>query len=420
VTERRRLSDLVARLTGRWQLQRLAAVEEKIVKFGRAHREDLAAQRQAIERLNAAVSARASAAAVHELQRRLEDLQRSFAHQDRAFAEAFERARLLDEQGTDDRRFARRIGELLRHDRPIVVGPWTGEVGFELLYWVPFVRWVVNTYGIAPERLLVVSRGGVSSWYGGLAGRYADVFSYFTPEEFRAATEEAKKQRLVGTFDTVVLKRILAAQNLTRVDLLHPGMMYRLFWPFWREIAPMSRVEQYAAPARIDAPDDPVLRRLPQEYVAARFYFSSCFPDTATNRALVESVIGTISRHVPVVLLNTAFAVDDHRDAQAAGGRIVSIDAADMSPERNLAVQTAVISRARAFVGTYGGYSYLAPFVGVPALAFYSVTSFKAHHLHAAQRVFDRLGGPSLVPLDVATFPLVRMALSSTLAATSS
>jgi hypothetical protein len=418
VSERRRLSDLVARLTGRWHLQRLTSLEEKIVKFGRANREELAAQRQAIDRLNTALPARASAAAVHELQRRVEDLQRSFAHQDRAFAEAFERARLLDEQGTDDRRFARRIGELLRHDRPIVVGPWTGEVGFELLYWIPFVRWVVTTYGIAPERLLVLSRGGVSSWYGDLAARYADVFSYFTPEEFRVATEDAKKQRLVGTFDTGVLKRILAAHDLGRVDLLHPGMMYRLLMPFWREIAPMSRVEQYAAPARIAPPDDPVLRGLPDEYVAARFYFSGCFPDTAANRTLVESLITTISRQLPVVLLNTPFAVDDHRDAHAAGGRIISIGAAQMPPERNLAVQTAVIARARAFVGTYGGYSYLAPFVGVPALAFYSVSSFKAHHLCAAQRVFERLGGPSVVPLDVATFPLVRLVLSSTLAAT--
>ena len=61
------------------------------------------------------------------------------------------------------------------------------------------------------------------------------MFSYFNPEEFRLAIEEVKKQRLVGKLDTVVLKRVLAAHNLGRVDLLHPGMMYRLFMPFWRE-----------------------------------------------------------------------------------------------------------------------------------------------------------------------------------------
>ena len=126
----------------------------------------------------------------------------------------------------------------------------------------------------------------------------------------------------------------------------------------------------------------------------------------------------TISRQMPVVLLNTPFAVDDHRDAQAAGGRVLAIDPAHMPPERNLAVQTAVIARARAFVGTYGGYSYLAPFCGVPAIAFYSAPTFKAHHLHAAQRVFERMGGASVVPLDAATCPLVRLALSGTLAST--
>ncbi len=59
---------------------------------------------------------------------------------------------------------------------------------------------------------------------------------------------------------------------------------------------------------------------------------------------------------------------------------------------RNLAVQTAVIARARAFVGTYGGYSYLAPFCGVPSLAFYSEPTFKVHHLQVAQHVFATAG----------------------------
>src|SRR5690606_3605400 len=36
---------------------------------------------------------------------------------------------------------------------PIVVGPWTSEVGFELLYWIPFVHWFARSRGIAPSRL---------------------------------------------------------------------------------------------------------------------------------------------------------------------------------------------------------------------------------------------------------------------------
>jgi hypothetical protein len=83
-----------------------------------------------------------------------------------------------------------------------------------------------------------------------------------------------------------------------------------------------------------------------------------------------------------------------------------------MTPEGNLAVQTAVIAGARAFVGTYGGYSYLAPLYGVRSLAFYSdPDAFFAHHLDFARRTFRRLGAASLMPLDVRDVDLLRHAL---------
>lgn len=417
MSERSRLAWLIARLTGRWHLERLAAIEEKVGKFGRAQREDLAAQHRQLEGLAKSVLTRASADAVEALEDRVEGVQRSFARQDHALAEALERTRLLDKQGVDDRRFARRVDELLRSRRPIIVGPWTGEVGFELLYWVPFVRWLASTYGFPPERLIIVSRGGVRAWYSGLASRYVDVFSLFSPEEFRSATEEAKKQRRAGAFDRAVVRRIVVAHDLGRVDLIHPGMMYRLFMPFWREVATAARVEKYSEYSRIVAADDPASNDLPADYVAARFYFSDCFPDTPANRAFVSSTIDAVSRHAPVVQLTTPFAVDDHRDVDLDGSRVITLGT-QMALERNLAVQTAVIARARAFVGTYGGYSYLAPLCGVTALAFYSQRTFKAHHLHIAQRICDQLGGAMLVPLDVDASPVVRLALSGVLEAT--
>ena len=418
MTERSLLRRALARVTGAWHLERLAAIEEKVGAFGRAQRETLAVQSRQLNELNAAIPTRASGDAVRGLEQRLERVEQLLDHQDRTYSEALERAAILDEQAAGDRRFARRIEEMLRDGRPVIVGPWTGEVGFELIYWVPFVRWVIRTYELAPERLLVVSRGGTAAWYGGLAARYADAFDFFSPDEFRTATEEAKKQRRVGAFDAELVKRVAAAHRLGRPDLLHPGMMYRLLMPFWKEQASIARVEKYAAYARLDPVDDPVLRELPADYVAARFYFSECFPDTARNREFVASTVETISRHTPVVLLNTPFSVDDHRDAEPAGGRVYSIGA-HMAPARNLAVQTAVIARARAFVGTYGGYSYLAPFCGITSLAFFSERSFKRQHLHVAQHIFERLGSASVVPLDVAALPVVRLALSGGLVSAS-
>ena len=410
--ERGRSGRLLARLTGQWHLERLASVEEKVGKFGRAQREELALQRQRLDELTAALATRAGADELEKMRRRLEDVHVSLAQQDRAFSETLERARLLDEQGVDDRRLARRVEEFLRHDRRLIVGPWTGEVGFELLYWVPFVQRMVAAYDIPAERLLVVSRGGVAPWYGGLATRYADVFSFFSPDEFRAATVRKKKQRVVGAFDAEVVKRVVATHKLGRADLLHPGMMYRLFMPVWKDLATLSRVEKYASYRNIRLADVSVPPDLPETYVAARFYFSECFPDTPSNRAFVASTIDTISQQTPVVLLNTPFAADDHHDFAASGARVHTIGNQYMAPEQNLAVQTAVVARASAFVGTYGGYSYLAPFCGVPSLAFYSQLTFKDQHLHVAQRAFGQLGGATLVAIDVANVALVRLALS--------
>jgi hypothetical protein len=352
---------------------------------------------------------------IAKFERRLEAVERLLAHQERTYSDALERTGILDDQAAGDRRFSRRIEELLKSDRPIVVGPWTGEVGFELIYWIPFVRWVVKTYGIPDERLFVVSRGGTAPWYGPLAHRYADAFDFFSTDEFRVATEEARKQRRVGPFDAALVDRVVTAHRLGRVDLLHPGLMYRLFMPFWKNAASFARVERYADYARFDAIDDAVLRDLPSEYVAARFYFSECFPDTPDNRECIASTIDGMSRQVPVVLLNTPFTVDDHADYAVHGKRVISIDGAHMTPSRNLAVQSAVIAGARAFVGTYGGYAYLAPLCGVHSLALYSRRTFKSHHLQVAQEIFARLGGPSLVPLDVAALPAVRLALSGAL-----
>ena len=349
-----------------------------------------------------------------KIESRLEQIERQLAHQDRLYSDAFERAGVLDVQAAADRRFVRRIEEILSHDRPIIVGPWTGEVGFELIYWIPFVRWVVATYGLSPDRLCVVSRGGTASWYGGLASHYADAFDFFSTDEFRTATEEQRKQRRVGAFDAELVRRVIEQRRLGRADLLHPGLMYRLLMPFWKDAAPLARVDRYSAPARIDAPDDPVRRDLPPTYVAARFYFSECFPDTPSNRAFVATTLEGISRHVPVVLLDTPFQVDDHLDASAAHA-VIRIAPEHMAPSRNLATQTAVIAGAQAFVGTYGGYSYLAPLCGVPAPAFYSERTFKVQHLQVAQHLFARLGCAPVVPIDVAAAAALRQVLPGVL-----
>jgi len=56
------------------------------------------------------------------------------------------------------------------------------------------------------------------------------------------------------------------------------------------------------------------------------------------------------------------------------------------------------VAGADAFVGTYGGFSYMAPFHGVKSLAFYSDPGgFSQKHLHMARSAFDQIGASGLL-----------------------
>lgn len=300
-----------------------------------------------------------------------------------------------------------RLQRLAAGHGPILVGPWTGEVGFELIYWVPFVRWFVAQYGVDPARLIVLSRGGAEPWYADVCGRYLDAFDLCTPDEFREATGAVKKkQRTLRLFDRRLLR--LASRGLgPGVGVLHPALMYHLLTPFWRRSAGPALPAEHGRYRRYPALDAEPARGLPDRYVAARFYFSDCFPETGPNRAFVQRTIAALAEQTDVVLISPGVRVDDHTDAIVKGLRRVHV-VADLPPASNLAIQTAIISRADLFVGTYGGFSYLAPLHGVDSLAFYSEANFYRHHLLMAQDIAAQVGGGSLTPLSVADIERIR------------
>jgi len=275
----------------------------------------------------------------------------------------------------------RELERLQKSDGPILIGPWVGEVGFELLYWIPFLNWAVKNYGLDTRRLIVVSRGGARPWYRHLTSEYLDVFELLTLAEYREANEARwdkaghQKQYDVAQMDHDIVARAARHLGLEHVQLLHPSTMYRLLRFYWFEKAGvrlLTRHTEYQALLPMER--SAALKDLPADYVAVRFYFRPSFPDTPENRRFAADVIRSISRETAVVLLNTGLRLDDHEDLNPIDGRIFRVDHL-MALERNLEVQTEIISRARAFVGTYGGLAYLAPFYGVPSISFYSTDS---------------------------------------------
>jgi hypothetical protein len=291
--------------------------------------------------------------------------------------------------------------------KPIVIGPWLSEVGFELLYWIPFLNWVKTYRPFDAERLVVVSRGGAGIWYQNISPKNIDLFDFYTPEQFRAKNadrlQENKQKHLALTdFDREILKIVYQQIGKKEVDLLHPMYMYRLFYAYWKSQMSITLVDQFTSFERLPALDTTdIARELPSEYTAVRFYFNESFPDTEPNKVFVRRLLNTLTETGDVVVLNPDLHIDDHWEMKPARNpRIHSVDHL-MTPRNNLEIQTKVISRAKAFVGTYGGLSYLAPFYGVPSVSFYSHREkFSPQHLELARRVFGNFRRGSYVVLD--------------------
>jgi hypothetical protein len=328
------------------------------------------------------------------------------------------------EEAKDVRELVTMLG---RGQTPVIVGPWLSETGFELLYWIPFLNWAKHYGNLHAEQLLVISRGGAAPWYSHLTTNYHDVLSIYTPEEFRRKNDEriaAQHGRLkhldVSAFDQEIIKRVTQERRLSGAKLLHPSEMYRLFEHFWFQRAPVTLVEAFTSFAAMPPPREPspIPGQLPARYVAAKFYGNSALPETPENRRFIAGFLENLTEHADVVLLNTGHRYDDHEDfAPSARGRIHTVEHL-MTPQTNLAVQTEIIRNAQAFVGTYGGFSYLAPLLGVDALAFYShPTGFRFDHLEVAKRVFSGLRCGSFVELDVRATDVVKLGFGGSLRA---
>jgi hypothetical protein len=311
-------------------------------------------------------------------------------------------ARLVSERRASA--IQRELAALAGAGGPIVAGPWLGEVGFELLYWIPFLRWFTEQYGVPPERMVAVSRGGgAAAWYGSLAARSYDALSFISPRDFKSRNLDRsgvlgeQKQIASMHLDDEIVGFVRKAEGRD-VSVLHPSMMYRLYGPYWWGHQPIEWLRRYMRFVRLQPPALTVA--LPGQYTAVKFYFNDCFKDTADNRAFVERTVRNAAAQGPVISLSTGLALDDHDPCEPDIAAMHEISHL-LTPDNNLLVQSAIVAGARRFVGTYGGFAYLAPLCGVPALSYYSEPeSFSKRHLNLIHDVLRAEGRPDL--LDVA------------------
>src|SRR4051812_48163477 len=170
-------------------------------------------------------------------------------------------------------RLQRDLAAMVARPSPIVAGPWLGEVGFELLYWVPFLRWCAERLDVDADRFVAMSRGGTASWYRPFAARYADAFTYVDAAEFRDQHDARvrdlgeQKQTRVTAFDRELIDNAMRAARAADWSVLHPSRMYELFNPYWWGHQSRDWVLAHARYEQLAMPADSGIADLPARYI---------------------------------------------------------------------------------------------------------------------------------------------------------
>lgn len=295
------------------------------------------------------------------------------------------------------RAFGRRLA---LSSKPILVGPWRSELGFEGLYWIPFLRWFIRTHGIDPNRLVTLTRGGAAILYGTASidlYRLRSVDAVRIENQYDWQRTQLQKQVACTAWDRDVLKEA-AAQVLGRGEsyhVLHPSWMYWALAPFWDEdmgpkyLSLMTDYTPIAKPQRLQT-------ILPAHYVAMKWYERTTFPlqDPEVQRFIRETV-SILGAQAKIVVLSGHPATDEHRDPVINHPNILTLP--PTAPEDNLAQQIQVLAHADAFVGTYGGVSQLALRLGVPSISVYRQFGGTAlAHLHLSDLLSKKTNVPFL------------------------
>jgi hypothetical protein len=300
-----------------------------------------------------------------------------------------------------------------RGSGPIVVGPWLSEVGYEVLYWVPFLRWFTDYYRIDPARVIAVSRGGVSGWYEGIADRYVELLDLYPHDEFasrnRARQQGDQKQKGIAQLDEDILAKVRERIGRDDLHVCHPSIMFRLLRQFWLGNESLDHALSYLHYEKVAPTQTVPLPALPNDYVAMKFYTARSFGAQHRHNDLLRAVVESIARRHPVVLLGTGLALDEHEDFLFAGIPGVTNAASWMRPENNLGVQTEIIRRARRFVGTCGSVAWLAPMLGTDTLAVYSDDHLLTSHLYAARHGYGSMQAGRFVALDLQALELMAL-----------
>jgi ABC-type polysaccharide/polyol phosphate transport system ATPase subunit len=268
----------------------------------------------------------------------------------------------------------RTLTQLASLERPFIAGPYLSDSGWEVLCWLPFVRWVRRQVG-TPPNAIGLTHGDVSAWYTGVTDSFVDIYNLVSPADYERRNTErieetsSKKQLAISTFERDLMEMVASVGGFADPKALHPSLVLALSAKVARGGLGVKEIADRAVYAPLTV-TDPGLG-LPNDYIVVALNFVKRFPDSHVNRLLVADVVREASRLAPVVVLGELEWLWSDKHLSDDGNVQHGLRSAAIEPRHARQKEAAVIGRARAVVGNVNGPVTFAPFCGVPGLCLY-------------------------------------------------
>lgn len=261
--------------------------------------------------------------------------------------------------------------------RPILVGPWLGNPHWELLYWRPYVSWLLAQFDRSERRVVAVSRAGADPWYRGLGVDYVDLLDLYDPEAYERISEDReratgmRKQRSMADVDQNLLQAVAQRLDLSLddCDVIHPDTMFRMVDQVWRGRLPADFILRYSRFEGLE-PGPPVDLGLPSRYIAVGFNVETTYSGRAAAHDYVNELVQSLAANIPVVNLDTGYSVEGAQFGLEPRDGLISLHGT-AAPRRSLELQTQVIAGATACISTLGGAVPLAVTCNVASTCLY-------------------------------------------------
>lgn len=296
-----------------------------------------------------------------------------------------------------DNYFDNLITELNRSTDPIIIGPFMMEVGFELLYWIPMVtRILENVDNLEHRPIHIVTRGGAHVWYP-FVSHHHEIFNKLASSDFlkmqqnRLKTFGHQKQSRLQAEEEILLQRFFPGEE-ENFNVLHPMTMVRTMVDYWSGSESPKWLENFTDYAKVK---DHISHNVNYtELIAMKFYSRESLTNISSIDCCLQAIIfgHKKSRFIDFVVSEV---IDDHK---YFANKNLSVDRF-IAPklETNLRDQSQVLSQAKLLIGTYGGFTYLAQYMGIPVIAWEEIAKLNRNqHLFTAEYFIKPLSGSSI------------------------